>query len=969
MERDTYFVEMKNLDEASEIHKAYSEYKKEFSTEVASAVQADTADEKVARLWQVVNASVKQDDGSEIKQTDMMDSGQFMLVFNHFRNIGRFQDMIDLFDRCPNKDFTEATLVRELLALAYIKTDVPEKALDLTNDLIERARTPFYTHSKRADKDARPVRLHATHEALKNAQEKRVAVAAARRRVSSTTFEMQGRAYRLLADKENDAAKKKALLEKSAKSFEDGFEATLDAGVGLMALHRNIELGKTEKAEKEADLVYLAALRDGAAEMRLINGEEKLTARDFSLLNTALQAAILSGKGGEEMQALAERLERCPARRWQLNDLAESLTLIAEKHPSKHLNKLLETLRQKEQAHPIATVMEPLLQNAFDIPDAAQVNGEDQAAARKEQIAALKAKARQIAPDFVQNNVFHSGNPYMLSHALRLGAVLSYDEKTMDMLRQSFIESQPPHWMIGSTQKFLNAMASKIADPNSPASERIAKQAAYLEELIPSSEKQKTENQEKLDALYATTYSYRGLASRFEGTSRVSGNMQFGGQLPDHAVSKKDLELFSGLLAMPLNKLMPEKMIPQSINGAEPLNKVKDVDAFLTAADAFVRYHFGTDNFAGYGFSLEDNALMCGKDGLLKNTEGAELQHGSLYDQTVDGMIHVCGKQKGKKENAGIDSRTNISAIFLLGMGDCRHHAQVKQILFDMWQKKQMNDTLRTALHATREGNAPAHDAAVRKFDQMYRTELRTTDVKVNMPVVMEQESDDKGNTWDRMYRPELTADKKFVKKDCDTTLEEHTMTVLMQRDENGELKKFDLRDAFYQHTYEWGNKNISPDDIALENGKPKVAVGSLNKSEVLNGEDVPVHLVPTNYNTGRRDTAVNDSTGEDVCVMGIRVSGLESPARFAAMLRNRDGVVSMLHEVLRTEQTVYQPRQDEMQKQETQKSEPKNYTSAYASMLAHQNKGVAPRKTEKQAPAPQKKTAAFWAVRKDRTR
>lgn len=975
MERDTYFAEMDNLDEAAEIHKAYSEYKKEFSSDIANVNSIANADKKTARLWEIVNASVTQADGSRIKQTDLMDSGQFMLVFNSFRNMGKFQDMIDLYDRCPNKDFTDATLVKELLALAYVKTGAPIKALEVTHDLIERAHTPLFNHLKRGEaKTLKPVHIHSTHAALKNAQDARYAVLAGRRRVSSTTYEMQGRAYRLLADKEKNGGKKQALLEKSVKALEDGFEATLDASVGLMALHRNIELGRTEKAEKTAELVYLAALRDGAEEMRLINGEEKLTSRDFGLLNTALQAGILSGRSAEEMQTLTERLERCPARRWQLDDLAESLTLIADKHPSEQLKNLLTTLRQKKKAYAFTTVMEPLTKGVYDLPEKQTGENADNTA-RDAKIAAIKAKARKLAPAVAHDNMMKSHNPYMLAQAVKIGAILDYNEEAMSRLRKTFIESNPPHWMIASTQGFLETLAAKTAEPNSPESIRIREQAAILGGYVTKSEKEKSENQAKLDALYATTYSYRGLASRFEGSSRVSGNMQFGGQLPDHAVSKKDLELFSGLLRMPLKKLMPQEKIPQDIDASKPMSSITDTDKFLKAADAFVRYHFGTDNFAKHGFSLEDNALMCGSDGLLKGTKGGELQYGSLYDQTVDGMMHVCGKQKGKEANAGIDSRTNISAIFLLGMGDCRHHAQVKQILFDMWQKKQMNDTLRTALRAAEAGNAPAHDAAVQQFDRMYRTELRTTDVKVNMPIVMEQDSNDKGEKWDLIYRPELTTDKKFKKKERDSTLEEHTMTVLMTRDENGELKKFDLRDAFYQNTYDWGDKNIPLSAIELKDGKPKVAVGFVKKDKVANGEDVPIHLEPTSYNTGRRDTAVNDSTGEDVCVMGIRVRGLESPARFAAQLRDRDRMIDKLHEVLHTEQTVYQPRAQEKEQQQEEKKEQKdapetpkkNYTAIYAAAVSNRVKHAAQHKV--QAPEPKKASAILFASRKDRSR
>ena len=65
----------------------------------------------------------------------------------------------------------------------------------------------------------------------------------------------------------------------------------------------------------------------------------------------------------------------------------------------------------------------------------------------------------------------------------------------------------------------------------------------------PSSDRYITEDP-KLQAVRDYSYSYRGCGSAFRGANRVGGNMAFGGQLPDHSVSRKDLRLFTGLVKM-----------------------------------------------------------------------------------------------------------------------------------------------------------------------------------------------------------------------------------------------------------------------------------------------------------------------------------------------------------------------------------------------------------------------------------
>ena len=418
----------------------------------------------------------------------------------------------------------------------------------------------------------------------------------------------------------------------------------------------------------------------------------------------------------------------------------------------------------------------------------------------------------------------------------------------------------------------------------------------------------------KLDALISHSYNYRGCGSDFGGASRVGGNMAFGGQLPDHTISRKDLELFTGLI-----EKTPEELgiDCEGIAGALPkrkLSDIKDPELFMRLADKFVRQTFTTDNFAGTGLHMEDNALA-------KNKNGE-----SVYDATVKAVIRSCGKRMEKDDDT--DTRTNISAIFALGMGDCRHHAQVKQILFDMYQRKQMNDQIEKMYDRVRRGERiDLHGEDAQKFYDVLDTEIRTADVQVRVPVLMKQTPE---TEWREVVEYDCRHWKSFVKTDennkavmkdmpyspdldenglykIDRTgklhnLEDHTLCWMLKKDRKGNLKAFGLRDAFYQEKhYHWGKMDVDVDKIKTdEKGNPLIPAGFIPAGKTDKGEDIPVFQVPTRYNTGRRDTAEMRSIGTDVCLVGVQLSGFEDTDAFLKQIKDRSDMGKVMNEILR---------------------------------------------------------------------
>ncbi len=423
----------------------------------------------------------------------------------------------------------------------------------------------------------------------------------------------------------------------------------------------------------------------------------------------------------------------------------------------------------------------------------------------------------------------------------------------------------------------------------------------------------------KLQAVLDHSYSYRGCGSAFRGTNRVGGNMAFGGQLPDHTVSRKDLRLFTGVVKMTPADLGIEFKEP--IPGVDmarlissPLTDIKDPELFMCVTDKFIRQTFTTEHFAGSDLHMENNALA--KEKVLNGKN--EIEYESRYDATVKSVLRACGK-KIKDKDKNVDTRTNISAIFALGMGDCRHHAQVKQIMFDMWQKQQMNDCLSDMYYAAWQGKTvDTKGPQAQKFFDILDTELRTADVEVRMPVVMHQEEkkkwhndtdytilkdqDGKPIMVDKLYSPVMTEDGKYLVDETQKmhNLEEHTLCWLIKKDRDGNLTQFGLRDAFYQDLhYDWGHQNVDISEIKVVNGKPEIPAGHIPGEKTSTGKPIAVYQGPAVYNSGKRDTVVSNSIGRDVCLVGIPLDGFATPADFVKMIKDRDGMADIMQNVL----------------------------------------------------------------------
>lgn len=447
---------------------------------------------------------------------------------------------------------------------------------------------------------------------------------------------------------------------------------------------------------------------------------------------------------------------------------------------------------------------------------------------------------------------------------IEAGCIAGKSKEELQEGLEDLLNYDVPAWQFNSTIETLQNVNKNFKSENvQMIIDRLKERVEGIERGEKFTKKpKKSQLEAKLDSIISNSYSYRGLASNFEGASSVGGNFKFGGQLPDHSISRKDIEIFDGILERPLKDLFPSDYQLNSISGEKSLSSIEDVNEFLDTVDKFIRYHYGTENFAGTGLHLEKNAEI----------------NNSVYDQTVGSLISVAGI----KGNKTADSRTNISAIFALGLGDCRHHAQVKQILFDRWQGKKMKNALLSAYSSI--DDKEKYNEAIKRFYDIYNVELRTIDVGVKLPIKIKS-----------MYNAEKENGKFIESKNGEeSVLEEHTMNILIRRDGN-KLLKLQIADAFYQNNYNWKRFDVDIDNMGIsDKGGFIISAGEISGKEVNSGKDLPITIVPAVY-AGKRDVRSKDDHGNNITLLGIPLNILNSDD-FVKLLQKRKSFEKVLN-------------------------------------------------------------------------
>ncbi len=314
----------------------------------------------------------------------------------------------------------------------------------------------------------------------------------------------------------------------------------------------------------------------------------------------------------------------------------------------------------------------------------------------------------------------------------------------------------------------------------------------------------------------------------------ISGNIEYGGQLHSHSVSENDVTIARSILA------------------ELDINQVDDFATFNRTVDAFLRERFLT-------FGLED----------LKSEDH------KVYDAQVKAINVMMDVQKGD------DSRTNIMVDFWLGRGDCRQHAYIKQLFFDVWKSDRVNRALHRAYDSLNNGDNERFHACIEEARGLTRVHTLVLDAAVKASIQMHEKYEPV------MLDGNLVYDDDAASNGQENVIEDHTLNVLAVLDDSG-ISDFYLIDSFYQHTYQFGVSStaradefgvvLNPLDI-LHKG----LTGSLLQAQrqgpsgVTEIVEVPTYLVPTRHagNRIKRAKQNKDELGHDLRFRGRRIKGL----------------------------------------------------------------------------------------------
>jgi hypothetical protein len=313
---------------------------------------------------------------------------------------------------------------------------------------------------------------------------------------------------------------------------------------------------------------------------------------------------------------------------------------------------------------------------------------------------------------------------------------------------------------------------------------------------------------------FSTTY------RPYFGYNFWSGNTHFGGQLTAHCVHQRDIAFFTKMLSIPLIELPIES--DGLINPYQTLGDIDDPKELSKIADLLIRFAFKT----GQGKEKLNSA-----------------EH-KIFDEKVIALFWYLGAVTPDLRKNLPDTYTNVAYSLATGLGDCRHQAQVKQLMFDMWQKGKINNWIKgiEAIDAMEKGDITdalkaRREDYVNLIKENLKTQMRVIHTEVHAPVEMK----DKLPVWKGDH---------LVLGENAQTVEEHTLNVLVHYDDKGNIEDVELADSFYWETYDFRSGRVDIDGFS---SGERVQVDKIKVFDPDNEElvEVPVYMKPTPWSIG----------------------------------------------------------------------------------------------------------------------
>jgi len=316
----------------------------------------------------------------------------------------------------------------------------------------------------------------------------------------------------------------------------------------------------------------------------------------------------------------------------------------------------------------------------------------------------------------------------------------------------------------------------------------------------------------------AATYDMQGKTSH-----HIEGNFRFRGQLATQNINRQDKQFFQSLMKVELCQLIPDNA--REFHPYQRLEEIQDPVTFSNAVDYVIRKYF----------HIED-----------RNMERLDSKEHKFFDAVILGLFKLLGLDAEEFRKMLPDSRTNISIMFGLGIGDCRHTALAKQLLFDLWKENQINILITEFTDPSISDSETKQNELQKRIDELIAIQLKILDAELIGQVAKKQDGAFMVPKWSNDH---------LVLGDKETKIEEHTMNVLFRYGDDGNITSVSLCDPFYHKTYplQAGDIPFSEQDFSTKGPGVEVATVSLYDETKETYVTTPLRIRPTAY-AGARD-------------------------------------------------------------------------------------------------------------------
>ncbi len=587
------------------------------------------------------------------------------------------------------------------------------------------------------------------------------------------------------------------------KGFLTGFE--LYPGINLVynsitqsLVEENGNIENYKKAQKLAEMVYISCEKAG--------GERS---NDYWALVTMLEASVIL-ESDQTSKLLPLVLDK-DAADWEIQAPIENLKNLKtqiEKYGDRFedkqkkidkINLVLTALEKKLESLSIDSVHKLIIQ-AIENKDIEMLN-----------------RSKVLAKTIFSTASHQRNGFWKLKQEFKTFILFGWHDKVNEILPQILEEGSPIE--LKSLSQSIEEYR-KLLEKDKTWMPNVDEQILLLDTVNQEISKKLTFHREHGDISEVTKEVFdRGFYFGEIKSNSVGGNIQYGGQLQTRVVNRWDYNIARGIL----NHLH--------------LNTNSDFNTFNTVIDKLIRERCKTDKM-----------------------EFPDSQDHVDFDDFRKFLIPAMGISSNRK-CLGDDSRTNIFVDFLIGELDCRHHADIKQLFFDIWKTENINNHMEKAYRAFSENNLPEFELHMKKAEKLAKIYMLNFDSNV-------------------IGRPKNDKSKEFK------VLEPHTLNVLVKLDNNGNIvllsdgrPDFRLVDSFHQIRYQFGTKSETKGEDAgiLVDPRGILTTGISAGETIKNGEVYEVKIVPIYYAGDRKKKKIEPNQDEfgQVRFMGMQVAKL----------------------------------------------------------------------------------------------